>query len=157
MRNMTPDKVSNLVTTTCDSTFEKSPRLIPRPYLLRDLDDADRLIGEPGERDLADPAADDPLDLGDPEGERRRDPRDPCDPPPGEPDGDREPDLGGGDLEGEEEEDEDESASAMADEVASRSFQTFPRFSRRFCRISERNNFVDAIRRSKQRGGQRLV
>ena len=31
-------------------------------HLLRDLDDADRLIGEPCERDLAEPA-DDPLDL----------------------------------------------------------------------------------------------
>ena len=85
------------------------------PYLLRERDDADLLIGEPGERerDLAEPP-EDPLDRGDPEGERRRDPRDPCD-PPGDPDGDRDPDLGGGDLDGEEEEDEDESASAMAD------------------------------------------
>ena len=89
------------------------------PYLLRDRDDADRLIGEPGERDLAEPA-EDPFDLGDPDGERERRFCDPCD-PAGDPDGDRDPDLGGGDLEGEEEEDEDESASAMAD-VTNRGF-----------------------------------
>ena len=42
-------------------------------YLLRERDDADRLIGEPGERerDLADPAAEpDPFDRGDPDGDR---------------------------------------------------------------------------------------
>ena len=102
-------------------------------YLLRERDDADLLIGEPGERerDLAEPP-DDTLDRGDPEGERCRDPCDPA----GDPEWDRDPDLGGGDLDGEEEEDEDESASAMAD-VANRGFYMFPRFSRRFSRFSE--------------------